>query len=83
VLDSGDRETGCTVHFVDDRYDHGPSILQTRVPVLSGDDAEALAARVLPHEHETYVEAVALFCDGRLSVQGGRTVIAAPREADI
>lgn len=76
VLASGDAESGCTVHFADDRYDHGPIILQTRVPVVAGDTPETLAARVLPHEHETYVRAVALFAAGRLTVRGERVEIA-------
>jgi len=79
VLDAGVSHSGCTVHFVDDQYDHGPSIVQTQVPVLDGDSPETLAARVLPQEHRTYVEAVALFCDGRVSVRDGCVVISPAR----
>lgn len=71
VLRSGVSESGCTVHFVDEQYDHGPIIIQTRVPVLPGDTPETLAARVLPEEHRTYVRAVGLFAEGRLRVQDG------------
>ncbi|NLH98928.1 MAG: phosphoribosylglycinamide formyltransferase [Chthonomonadales bacterium] len=71
VLASGATESGCTVHFVDEEYDHGSIILQTRVPVLAGDTAETLAARILPHEHRTYVEAVRLFAEGRLRIRDG------------
>ena len=46
VLAAGAKETGCTVHYVDDQYDHGQPILQRRVPVLPGDDVHALAARL-------------------------------------
>lgn len=58
VLEAGVEETGCTVHFVDDEYDHGPVILQRRVPVLPGDDTQRLAARVFAAECEAYPEAV-------------------------
>lgn len=58
VLASGDAESGCTVHGVDEEFDHGPILAQARVPVLSGDTAEALAARVLKEEHRIYPEAV-------------------------
>lgn len=58
VLASGDAESGCTVHFVDDEYDHGPVILQRRVPVLPGDTAETLAARVFTAECEAYPAAL-------------------------
>jgi formyltetrahydrofolate-dependent phosphoribosylglycinamide formyltransferase len=56
VLDAGDPETGCTVHEVTDDLDAGPILAQARVPVLSGDDAATLAARVLNEEHRLLVE---------------------------
>ena len=58
VLESGETESGCTVHFVDDHYDHGPIILQRRVPVEPGDDAHALAARVFEEEKRALPEAI-------------------------
>jgi formyltetrahydrofolate-dependent phosphoribosylglycinamide formyltransferase len=58
VLAAGDRESGCTVHLADHDYDRGPVILQKRVPVLPGDDADALAARVFEAECEAYPEAI-------------------------
>jgi phosphoribosylglycinamide formyltransferase-1 len=58
VLDAGDRESGCTVHWVDDRYDHGAAILQRTCPVLPGDTADALAARVFEQELEALPDAV-------------------------
>lgn len=61
VLTSGEAETGATVHFVNERYDEGAVLLQKRVPVEEGDTPETLAARVLPVEHETYVEAIRLW----------------------
>ena len=51
VVDSGEVESGCTVHFVDEVYDHGSIIAQRRVPVLQGDTAEQLQQRVLEQEH--------------------------------
>ena len=58
ALADGAREHGCTVHFVVPELDAGPAILQARVPVLAGDTAEILAARVLAKEHEIYAEAL-------------------------
>jgi phosphoribosylglycinamide formyltransferase-1 len=54
VLAAGDRESGCTVHLVDNQYDHGPIIAQRRVPVLPGDTPETLADRVGVQERELY-----------------------------
>ncbi len=59
VLESGERESGCTVHLVDDVYDHGPIVLQRRVPVLPGDTPETLAARVFEEEKRALPEAIA------------------------
>jgi phosphoribosylglycinamide formyltransferase-1 len=56
VLDAGEPETGCTVHEVTDDLDAGPILAQARVPVLAGDDAATLAARVLGEEHRLLVE---------------------------
>ena len=58
VLEAGERESGCTVHFVDGGIDSGEPIVQRRVPVRPGDTEETLAARVLEEEHEAYPEAV-------------------------
>ena len=58
VLAAGERETGCTVHFVDEHYDHGEPILQRRVPVLPGDDVHTLAARVFAEETKALPEAI-------------------------
>ena len=56
VLAAGERVTGATVHLVDERYDHGPVIAQSRVPVMTNDTVETLSERVLEREHELYVE---------------------------
>lgn len=58
VIASGDRESGCTVHYVNEEYDSGAILLQSKCPVLPGDTPEKLAERILPLEHETYVEAI-------------------------
>ena len=58
VLAAGEKESGCTVHFADDRYDQGQVILQKRVPVLPGDTPETLAERVFQAECEAYPEAI-------------------------
>ncbi|MCP3905668.1 MAG: phosphoribosylglycinamide formyltransferase [Planctomycetes bacterium] len=61
VLAAERTESGCTVHFVDDQYDHGPIILQRRCPVLPGDDVDTLAARVFEQECIAYPEAIRMF----------------------
>ncbi|MFK7961357.1 MAG: phosphoribosylglycinamide formyltransferase [Phycisphaerales bacterium] len=64
VLAEGRSETGCTVHVVDDRYDHGPSLLQRRCPVRPDDDVATLAARVFAEEAIAYPEAIGQFARG-------------------
>jgi phosphoribosylglycinamide formyltransferase-1 len=61
VLASGARESGCTVHVVDDRYDHGRIVVQRRCPVLTGDTPDSLAARVFGQESSAYPDAVTLW----------------------
>lgn len=75
VLESGVRVTGCTVHFADNRYDHGPVVLQRTVPVLKGDTPESLAERVFKEECIAYPEAIRLFQEGRLKIEGHRVRI--------
>lgn len=72
VLAAGVKLTGCTVHFADNQYDHGPIILQRPVPVLDDDTPEAVAARVFKEECEAYPEAIRLFAEGRLRIEGRR-----------
>ncbi len=66
VLESGVKTTGCSVHFVDDEYDHGRIVLQREVPVLDGDDVHTLAGRVFEAELEAYPEAIRRFAAGEL-----------------
>ncbi len=75
VLAAGVRVSGCTVHFADDRYDHGPIILQGTVPVHDDDTPESLAARVHALENELYPEAIRLWAADRLRVEGQRVRI--------
>lgn len=70
VLDAGVKLSGCTVHFADDEYDRGPIILQGAVPVEDDDSVETLAARVHALENELYPEAVRLWAEGRLRIEG-------------
>lgn len=72
VLAAGAQTSGCTVHFVDNVYDHGPIILQRSVPVLAGDTPDTLAARVFDAECEAYPEALRLIAAGRVTVEAGR-----------
>jgi formyltetrahydrofolate-dependent phosphoribosylglycinamide formyltransferase len=71
VLASGITVSGCTVHFADNEYDHGPIILQRTVPVLTTDTPDSLAARVFEQECEAYPEAITLFAEGRLPMEFG------------
>ncbi len=63
ALEAGDAEAGCTVHEVTLGVDQGPSLGQGRVPILPGDDVQALAARVLQAEHALYPRVLAEFCE--------------------
>ncbi|HJT36463.1 MAG TPA: phosphoribosylglycinamide formyltransferase [Pirellulales bacterium] len=78
VLDYGAKVSGCTVHFVDNQYDHGPILLQRPVPVLDGDTAETLAARVFAAECAAYPEALRWIASGRLRADGRRTWLSEP-----
>ncbi|ROQ19469.1 phosphoribosylglycinamide formyltransferase [Marinimicrobium koreense] len=75
ALDAGESEHGVTVHFVTAELDGGPPAVQARVPVLPGDDAESLAARVQSQEHVIYPLAVKWFAEGRLRMESGRALL--------
>lgn len=70
AFEYGVKVAGCTVHFVDEGLDSGPIILQSCVPVLSDDTEETLTARILEQEHIIYPEAVRLFVEGKLKIEG-------------
>lgn len=71
ALDAGCKLVGATVHFVTPELDHGPIVLQSAVPVLPGDDEDALASRVLATEHVIYPLAVRWFVEDRLAIEHG------------
>ena len=72
VLNYGCKVSGCTVHFVDNEYDHGPVILQATVPVLDDDTPDTLAARVFEAECQAYPQALQWIAEGRLRIEGRR-----------
>ena len=73
-VDSGVKFAGCTVHFVDEGTDTGPIIIQAVVPVYDDDTAETLNARILKQEHKIFSQAIQLYAEGRLKVQGRRVL---------
>lgn len=79
VLDHGCKVSGCTVHFVDNTYDTGPIILQRACVVEEGDTPESLAHRVFEEEKAAYPEAIRLFQQGRLRIDGRRVSVLPPR----
>ncbi|OPX83671.1 MAG: Phosphoribosylglycinamide formyltransferase [Pelotomaculum sp. PtaB.Bin104] len=70
----GVKFSGCTVHFVDERVDSGPIIIQAVVPVLEDDTADTLAARILEQEHIIYPEAIRRYSEGRLKIVGRKVI---------
>jgi phosphoribosylglycinamide formyltransferase-1 len=78
ALDAGVRLHGASVHFVTSKLDHGPIVVQSAVPVLAGDDAPTLAARVLETEHVIYPRAVRWFVEGRIALDGLRVSVTPP-----
>jgi formyltetrahydrofolate-dependent phosphoribosylglycinamide formyltransferase len=78
VIESGIKVSGCTIHFVDNEYDHGPIIIQRTVPVYEDDTPDTLAQRVFKEECIAYPEAIHLFAEGRLKIEGRRVKILSP-----
>jgi phosphoribosylglycinamide formyltransferase-1 len=74
AFDYGAKVTGCTVHFVDEQLDHGVIVLQRTVPVLDGDDAQTLSARILTEEHIAYSDAITRVLSGEYVIEGRRYV---------
>jgi phosphoribosylglycinamide formyltransferase-1 len=79
AFDYGVKFAGCTVHMVNAMVDGGPIILQAAVPVLEDDTPDVLAERILVEEHRIYPEAVKLYCEGRLKLEGRRVRILDPK----
>lgn len=75
ALDHGAKVSGATVHFLDEGVDTGPIVLQAAVPVQPADTEETLAARILVEEHRLYPEAIRLFAEGRLRIEGRRVIV--------
>ncbi len=75
ALAHGVKVSGATVHFVDEGTDTGPIVLQAAVPVLPGDTEQTLSERILAEEHRIYSEAIRLFAEGRLRIEGRRVHI--------
>jgi phosphoribosylglycinamide formyltransferase 1 len=78
ALDAGVKISGCTVHFIVAELDSGPIIAQAAVPVLEGDTAETLAARILIEEHRIYPEAVKMVAGGKVALRDGKALIPSP-----
>lgn len=76
ALDAGERETGCTVHLVNEELDDGPTVLQSRIRILPEDTVNTLSERLLPVEHRTYVEAMRLLCTTPFQIVAGRVLFA-------
>ena len=74
ALDFGAKVAGCTVHFVDERVDHGAIVVQRTVPVFDEDTADSLSARILEQEHLAYPEAIARVMQGKFGLVGRRYV---------
>jgi len=75
ALERGVRIAGATVHFVDEEMDHGPIIIQAAVPVYPDDTEESLSARILAQEHRIYPQAIQLFAESRLEIQGRKVIV--------
>jgi formyltetrahydrofolate-dependent phosphoribosylglycinamide formyltransferase len=74
VIASGAKVSGCTVHFADNQYDHGPIVIQRAVPVLDDDTPETLAERVFREECDAYPEAIRLVTENLIRIEGQRVV---------
>lgn len=75
ALDYGVKISGCTTHFMDEKMDHGPIILQAAVKVMPGDNRDKLAHRILDVEHQILPRTVDLFAQGRLKIKGRKVII--------
>jgi phosphoribosylglycinamide formyltransferase-1 len=74
ALEHGVKFSGCTVHFVDERLDAGPILLQAIVPVLDSDTEQTLSQRILQEEHRIYSDAINLVLSGKFRVEGRRVI---------
>ncbi|MBI5643824.1 MAG: phosphoribosylglycinamide formyltransferase [Deltaproteobacteria bacterium] len=75
AIEYGVKFSGCTVHFVDEGVDSGPIIIQAVVPVRDNDTADTLSKRILEEEHRIYPQAIQLYSEGRLCINGRRVIV--------
>jgi len=75
ALEYGVKISGCSVHFVDEGTDTGPVIIQHAIPVEEGDTEETLSNRILEWEHKIYPEAIRLFAEGKLKIEGRKVKV--------
>ena len=75
AFDYGVKITGCTTHFIDEKMDHGPIILQAAVRVMPGDNRDLLAQRILEVEHQVLPRTIQLYAKGRLKIEGRKVKI--------
>ncbi len=75
ALDHGAKITGCTVHFANKQVDTGPIILQAHVPIAEDDTVDTLSERILREEHRIYPEAIRLFTENKLKIEGRRVTL--------
>lgn len=75
AIEYGVKVSGCTVHFVDEKLDHGPIILQKAVEVKDDDTPESLSARILEQEHKIYVEALKLIAENKIEIRGRKVIL--------
>ena len=75
AFEHGVKVSGCTVHFLDAKVDHGPIICQTAVEVYEDDTVETLRQRILKEEHRLYPKAIQLYAEGRLKIEGRRVCV--------
>lgn len=78
LLEYGAKVAGCTVHFVDNQYDHGPIIIQNTTPVMADDTPQTLADRVFATEMNTYPRVINLLAQGCVSIEGRKVIITKP-----
>ena len=81
AADYGVRLSGCTVHFVDEKMDHGPIIIQAAVPAYPDEGGEGLGPRILELEHRIFPQAIQWLAEGRLTIKGRQVLLAAGEKA--
>ena len=75
VIDSGDKITGATIHFINNEYDRGPIIMQDKVCVRKSDNPMTLSKKVLEIEYKLYLKVIELFCDNKIQVDKNKVII--------